>query len=170
MSLPTPLPPEGEAMASGPPPKGLRYQAHSTLSPRRLNSGPGPHCTKAATPRGPARLARRAPPRAPACGLARERGGGWKGRSLSRPQSPPPAGRPSRPAPTCGARDLPEPPAARPQSADPHRPGAATTREGPCKLSALETRCRAGERKAGLGGTRPIPAHGRRALGEPGAG
>lgn len=120
----------------------------------------------------PPRAPRPAPPRAPACGLARE--GGWKegrkGRSLSRPQRPPPAGRPSRPAPTCGARDLPEPPAARPQSADPHRPGAAATREGLCKLSALETRCRAGERKAGLGGARPIPAHGRRVLGEPGAG
>lgn len=31
VSLPTPLPPEGEAMASGPPPRGLRYQADSTL-------------------------------------------------------------------------------------------------------------------------------------------
>lgn len=54
------------------------------------------------------------------------RGGRWKegrkGRSLSRPQRPPPAGRPSRPAPTCGARDLPEPPAARLTVVDPHRP------------------------------------------------
>lgn len=33
VSLPTPLPPEGEAMASGPLPKGLRYQADSTLRP-----------------------------------------------------------------------------------------------------------------------------------------
>lgn len=112
MSLPTPLPPEGEAMVSGPPPKGLRYQAHSTLSPRRLNSGPGPHCTKAATPRGPARLARRAPPRAPACGLAREggvdgKGAASPGRSARRPRGAhraphlpvAPATCPSRPQP-----------------------------------------------------------------------
>lgn len=74
VSLPTRLPPEGETMASGPPAEGLRYQADSTLRPRRLSSGPGHRCTKAATPRGPARLARRAPPQAPACGLARDRG------------------------------------------------------------------------------------------------
>lgn len=103
-------------MVRGPPAEGLRDQAHSrSLSPRRPGSGPGRCRTKAAAPRGPARLARRpAPPRAPA--RAASPGRGWKGRAQPlRAAGPSPAGRPSRPAPTCGARDLPAPPAARPR-------------------------------------------------------
>lgn len=134
---------------------------------------PGPDATAQRPRLRVAQPASRAAPRPeprPEASPGKEGGRRREGPRLSRPQRPPPAGRPSRPAPTCGARDLPEPPAARPQPADPHRPGAAATREGPCKLSALETRCRAGERRAGLDGEQPIPAHGRAHWGGAGSG
>jgi hypothetical protein len=70
----------------------------------------------------------------------------WRPRPARAARSPTTAGRPSpTPAPPQPAKAL-------------------------AKRSALETRCRAGERKAGLGGGLPITAHGLRALGEPGAG
>lgn len=171
MSLPTRLPPEGKARRWLRAHQSKGFVTRPTAPYVHDAWAPGP---AAAAQRPRVRMAqpasRAAPRPEPRPAASPGRGGGREGRSLSRPQRPLLAGRPSRPAPTCGARDLPEPPAARPQTADPHRPGAAATRQGPRKLSALETRGRAGERRAGLIGARPIPAHGRRALGEPGAG
>jgi hypothetical protein len=136
MSLNTPLPPEGNATGFRP-----RGEAVSSQRPRRMGPGPAPQRLPGSRPRPrpplsapyaarghvdsqrpelPMALPTSCPPPCPAPSSGprprpgREEERGSKGRTLAQAAGArPPAGRPSRPALTCGARGLPELPAAR---------------------------------------------------------
>lgn len=142
----------------GPPGKGLLSQACGQQEHwRRLDLGPAPSsspvpgpsprpkffassaaCGHVASQRPGHRVAqpdscpRPAPRLGPRPWPKREEKRG-EGRALAQAAAPAlqPAGRPSRPAPTCGARGLPKPPAARPKQRDPHRPTAAAPARPP---------------------------------------
>lgn len=194
-----PFPPESDATASGPQGEGCFFtlglltraerdqwrpapqpKSPHRPTPRRAEPqpsalpGPRPQSfTKAESPRGHARLTPTRP--APPC------------RPGLRPSAPPPervrahprAGRSARPA--RGAPLAPRTYLRRPRPARaarspttigrPSRPTATANQKGhPGSPRSAGPACRAGERRAGLGGARPIPGRGRLALGKPRSG